>query len=87
MLGRVRGEDDMLCAFNHFCRGDSVGASGREFEVGVYLGGQGERVVLNSFEFASFECGQVHISPFPGSFWAGDVMGSTRFAGAFGPAS
>ena len=87
MLGRVGGEDDMLCAFDHFCRGDSVGESGGEFEVGVYLGGQGERVVLNFFEFASFECGQSPISTLPGSLWAGDVMDSTRFAGALGPAS
>ena len=87
MLGRVGGEDDMLCAFDHFCRGDSVGESGGDFEVGVYLGGQGERVVLNFFEFASFECGQIPISPLPGSFWAGDVMDSTRFAGALRPAS
>ena len=68
MFGRVRGEVDMLCAFNHFCRGDGVGASGGEFEVGVYLGGQGERLVLNFVEFASLECGQVLISSFPGSF-------------------
>lgn len=87
MLGRVGGEDDMLCAFDHFCRGDSVRESGGEFEVGVYLGGQGERVVLNFFEFASFECGQIPISSLPGSFWVGDVMDSTRFAGAFEPAS
>ena len=87
MFGRVGGEVDMLCAFNHFCRGDGVGESRGKVEVGVYLGGQGERVVLNFFEFASFECGQIPISPLPGSFWAGDVMDSKRFAGAFGPAS
>ena len=68
MLGWVRGEDDVLGAFNHFCRGDSVGASGREFEVGVYLGGQGERLVPDFVEFALLECGQVLISSFPGSF-------------------